>query len=39
MAAATVDGVTSASRSNRPSDFETIFWLMTRTSPARSGVR
>ncbi len=33
------DGVTSGSRSRRPSDLETIFWLSTTTSPGTSGVR
>ena len=33
------DGATSESRSSRPSDLETIFWLMTSTSPVATGVR
>src|SRR5262245_25632856 len=32
------DGVTVESRTTRPSDFETIFWLMTSMSRSRSGV-
>jgi hypothetical protein len=33
------EGVISASLTMRPSALETIFWLITRRSPAVSGVR
>src|SRR5262245_13111517 len=35
---ARADGVTLESRTTRPSDFETIFWLMTSMSRSRRGV-